>query len=181
MTGTVVTSLAAVAFFLLLLAGAKVGFGASAVPPRLRTALAGLAGVAFPLIVYVSVRLLDGAESLRPLDSSFEAHRRIGLTVTVASAGLGFTLFMGGILHLLFTSARSETFTVGELMAALRTGRWLRSGRWRRRVVIVAGVGLLTFGLFGLGVVAGPPGVKLLLIAALLYAAARSIAAARAG
>lgn len=173
MIGTLVTSLAAVAFFFLVLAGVKVGFGVAALPSRLRLALKGLAGIAFPLVVYGVVRLLDRAESLRPLDDFFDAHRRVGLLVTGTCAGVGFSLFMGGIVHLALASGRSETFTVGELVSAVRSGRWLRSSRWRRRVVIVTGVALFTAGLFGLGVVTGPPGVKLLLAAALLFALVR--------
>lgn len=46
-------------------------------------------------------------------------------------------------------------------------------------VVIVTGVALLTFGLFGSAVVAGPPGVKLLVVAALLYGAVAGVRGAR--
>lgn len=178
MTSTLVASLAAVAFFLLLMAGAQVGFGISALPPAGRRALAGVVGVAFPLMAYVAVRVMDGAASLRPLETFFETHRRLGLLVTLPAAALGFALFMGGILHLLLTSGESETFTLGELKRALRTGAWLRTRRWRRRVVIVAGVGLFAFGLFGFGIVLGSVGVKLLLTAGLLAVAARTIQAA---
>jgi hypothetical protein len=54
----------------------------------------------------------------------------------------------------------------------LREGTWLSTRAWRRRIVTLVGVGLFTVGLFGLFVVVGPVGVKLLLIAAFLYAAA---------
>lgn len=175
MTGTVVASLAAIALFLLLLTGTRAVLRLPALSPRARAALAGLTGLAFPWVVYLAVRLLDDAKALDPLEAFFETHRRTGLLVTVPATVLGFSLFMGGILHLLFTSGPSESFTVAELARALRTGAWLRSRRWRRRVVIVTGVALFTFGLFGLGVVLAPAGGKLLLIAALLYAVGNTL------
>lgn len=179
MIGTVVASLAAVAFFLLLMAGARAGFGVSSLPPRARAVLAGATGLAFPLVVYVTVRLLDAAETLQPLAAFFEEHRAAGLRITVPATVLGFALFMGGILHLLLTSGPSETFTLGQLKRAVRDGGWLRRPLWRRRGVIVAGVALLTFGLFGIFVVVGPPGVKLFVIAGLLGGAGAAALAAR--
>lgn len=133
MTGTVLASLAGVAFFFAWMAAARVGFGAAALPPRARAVLAGGVGLVFPLIAYVAVRFLDEAPILQPLAAYSQAHSGPALLVTLSAAGLGFALFMGGILHLLFTSGPSESFTLRELAAALRGGRWLRSRRWRRR------------------------------------------------
>lgn len=181
MTETLLASLAALAFFLLLIQGLRAGFGLSALPPRSRAVLAAGVGTLVPLVVYAAVRVIDGVEALRPLAAFFDANRRLGLLVTVPAAALGFTLFMGGILHLLLTSPRSEAFTLADLARALRSGAWLRSRRWRRRVVVTAGVALFAFGLFGLFVVVGPVGVKLLLIAVFLYGAiAFTVSAVRA-
>lgn len=172
MTDTLLASLAALGFFFLLIEGTRRGFGLSALPPRARTVVGGVAGMLFPFVVYVAVRLLDGVEALRPLAAFFDRHRETGLLATLPAAAAGFALFMGGILHLLLTSSGpSEAFTLAELGAALRTGRWRRSRTWRRRIVILLGVALFAYGLFGLFIVVGPVGVKLLLAAVLLYAA----------
>jgi len=171
MTDTLVASVAAVAFFLLLSQGLRVGSGLSALPPRLRPVLAAGVGTLVPLVVYAAVRVIDGVEALRPLAAFFDAHRRLGLLLTVPAAAVGFTLFMGGILHLLLTSSPSEAFRLAELAEAIRSGAWLRSRRWRRRVVVTAGVALFTLGLFGLFLVVAPVGVKLLVIAVFVYGA----------
>lgn len=179
MTGTVVATLAATAFFLLLIAGVVKGFGLAALPPRARAVIAGVIGAATPFIVYLAVRVVDEAESLRPLAAFFEDHRSAGLRLTVSAIVAGYALFMGGILHLVLTSGRSESFTLRQMTSALRSGRWLRSAVWRRRMVITTGVALLTFGLFGLFVVVGPPGVKLFLVSCFLYGAGAAALAAR--
>lgn len=172
MTHTVLASLAALGFFFLVIEGARRGFGLSVLPPRARAVAGGVLGTLVPLGIYVVVRLLDEVEALRPLAAFFDRHRETGLLVTLPAAVLGFALFMGGVLHLVLTSrGPSEAFTLAELKAALRTGRWLRSATWRRRVVVVLGVALFALGLFGLFIVVGPVGVKLLLAAVLLYAA----------
>lgn len=171
MTDTLLASFAAIAFFLLLMQGVRVGFGLSALGPRARAAVAAVAGTIFPLVVYLAVRLLDDIEALRPIAAFFETHRRLGLLVTGSATALGFALFMGGILHLVLTSTGSEGFSLAELKDAIRRGAWRRSRRWRRRIVVVVGVGLFTLGLFGLFVVVGPVGVKLLLIAVFLQVA----------
>lgn len=172
MNDTVLASLATLGFFLLLIEGVRRGFGLSALPRRARTAAGGVLGTLVPLGVYVVIQLLEDVEALRPLAAFFETHRRTGLLVTLPAAAAGFALFMGGILHLVLTSrGPSEAFTLGELKAALRRGTWRRSAAWRRRVLVVLGVALFTLGLFGLFIVVGPVGVKLLLAAVLLYAA----------
>lgn len=182
-TATLVASLAAIAFFILLLEAAGVGFGLRGVvgrlPEGLRPIVAGATGLLFPLIAYVTVRLLDDAAVLQPLGAFFTEHRRIGLQVAGTAAAVGFVLFMGAILHLILTaSGPSEVFTLAGLKQALRRGTWWRSPRWRRRLVVLVGVGLLTFGLFGLAAVLGPPGVKLVVMAALVYATVRTAVAA---
>lgn len=182
MTGALLASLAAIVFFGLLLFGGRAGFGVARLPEGLRPIVAGAIGVVFPLIALVVVRLLDDAAVFRPLTAFFTEHRAIGLQVTVTAAAVGFVLFMGGIVHLLLTPGPPEEFTLIELRRALRGRAWWRSSRWVRRLVILAGVALLTFGLFGFGLVMGPPGVKLIVVTALLFAGvqiARGLARAR--
>lgn len=179
MTGTVAASLGVVALFLLLIRGAAAGFGASGLPPRARVPVAAAIGLLFPNVVYLVVRLVDNLAPLEPLTAYFDARRPAGTWLTLSAVAVGFTLFMGGVLHLLLTSGRSESFTLPEMARALRRGRWLRSTVWRRRVAVTAGVALFTCGLLGFFLVVGPPGVKLFLVSCALYAAGAAVGAAR--
>ncbi len=67
----------------------------------------------------------------------------------------------------------SDAFTFGELKDAWRRGLVWRDPTWRRRLVIVAGGLSMAFGLLGLFVVIGPPWLKVLVGAVMLYALAR--------
>lgn len=62
-----------------------------------------------------------------------------------------------------------------ELKAAWRTGAWRRTRRLRRLFVMGAGGLLMAFGLFGIFVVVGPAWVKLIVGAAMLFAATKLI------
>jgi hypothetical protein len=67
----------------------------------------------------------------------------------------------------------AESFTLRELKAAWRSGVLWRDAEWRRRGVAVLGALLLVVGGLGVGIVVGPPWVKVLLAGMLLYAFAR--------
>lgn len=67
----------------------------------------------------------------------------------------------------------AESFNLGELKAAWRSGAVRRDPEWRRRAITVAGALLLVIGIFGGGVVIGPPWLKVLLGGALGYAFGR--------
>lgn len=74
-------------------------------------------------------------------------------------------------------SSFSEKFTVREAKDAWRQRSWRESPRWRSNFVVMAGVALFAPGLFGIFIVIGPNGIKLLLGAALVYAAVSIITA----
>ncbi len=74
-------------------------------------------------------------------------------------------------------SSFAETFTVREAKDAWRQRSWRESPRWRSNFVVMVGVALLAPGLFGIFIVIGPNGIKLLCGAALVYAAVRTITA----
>jgi len=64
-----------------------------------------------------------------------------------------------------------DSFSFAE---AKRAGKgWWKDPRWRRNLVVGGGALIMGFGLFGLLGVLGPVGTKVLLGAAMLYAAAR--------
>jgi hypothetical protein len=72
-----------------------------------------------------------------------------------------------------------DTFSYRAAREAWRSGAWRSDGTWRRRYLALAG-GLATVcGAFGIALVLVPAGIKLLLIAALVYALVRSAWSAR--
>jgi hypothetical protein len=58
---------------------------------------------------------------------------------------------------------------------AFRTGAWLRDAGWRSFLLMVAGALLWLYGGFGIAIVLGPPAVKLIVAATMLYFSARLI------
>lgn len=67
----------------------------------------------------------------------------------------------------------AESFNLRELKAACRSGDVWHDPEWRRRAITVVGALLLVIGIFGGGVVVGPPWLKVLLGGALGYAFGR--------
>ena len=72
-----------------------------------------------------------------------------------------------------------QEVSIGAMKEAWRSGEWRRDSRWRTVFLMTAGGLMMTFGGFGIGVVAGPPLVKLLLGGALAYVAYQLVAAVR--
>jgi hypothetical protein len=70
----------------------------------------------------------------------------------------------------------TDEASFAEVKAAWRARAWRGSPRWRRLFVWMAGTALLVVGGFGIGIVLAPAGIKLLLAAALGYAAVRTAA-----
>ena len=67
----------------------------------------------------------------------------------------------------------AESFNLRELKGACRSGAVWRDPEWRRRAITVVGALLLVIGIFGGGVVVGPPWLKVLFGGALGYAFGR--------
>ncbi|HEY8020865.1 MAG TPA: hypothetical protein VIH93_07175, partial [Thermoanaerobaculia bacterium] len=67
-----------------------------------------------------------------------------------------------------------EGASFAEIKTAFQLRAWEVSPRWRRMIAMMAGAALLFLGLFGVGIVIAPAGVKLLLAAAVLYAVVRT-------
>jgi hypothetical protein len=60
-----------------------------------------------------------------------------------------------------------------DIKDAFRSGAWWRYSAWRRFLLMVAGALLWLYGGFGIAFVLGPPAIKLIVGAALLYLSAR--------
>lgn len=63
----------------------------------------------------------------------------------------------------------SDEFTLGAMKQAWRSGVWRRQTVWRRRFITATGAALLAIGLFGIAFTLGPPPIKAIVGAALLY------------
>jgi len=71
----------------------------------------------------------------------------------------------------------NDEVSIAQFKTAWRQGLWRRDPRWRGLFIMGLGALFMTFGGFGLMVVFGMPGLKLLFGGALIYAAARIIRA----
>jgi hypothetical protein len=119
--------------------------------------------------------------------SAIERHRTIALTATVSIGAGGFLVFMGGVVALVAargapTAAGREAHvetSVAAMIAAWRSGEWRRDPEWRRVFVITAGASAFAFGMLASFIVAGPPHVKVLVGAALLYAIVMTVRGVR--
>jgi len=72
-------------------------------------------------------------------------------------------------------SSFAEQFSLREAKQAWRQRAWRTSPRWRTNFAVMVGVVLLVLGVFGVVIVLGPNGVKLLCAAALAYAAVQVV------
>ena len=68
----------------------------------------------------------------------------------------------------------SDEVSITQFKAAWRQGLWRADSRWRGLFIMGFGAAFMTVGGFGLIIVLGPPGVKLLAGSALLYASIRT-------
>jgi hypothetical protein len=71
----------------------------------------------------------------------------------------------------------SDAFTLREAKQAWRQRAWRTSARWRANFAVLAGAALFGTGMFGIVIVLGPAGIKLLFGAAALYAAVMIVSA----
>jgi hypothetical protein len=74
-------------------------------------------------------------------------------------------------------SSFSDAFSISEAKAAWKQRAWRDSLRWRGNFVVMAGAFLFTLGLFGIFIVIGAGGIKLLCAGAIGYALIKTIIA----
>ena len=140
-------------------------------PGRLARLFAFYSSLVTTFAILVTARVIDELPPSRAAEAWFAARHRVLLLPLVVAAGVGFVLFMGAAIWLAVAGRHGEgKATFREVKRAFHTGAWRQSPRWRRMFLMLLGVALLTFGLFGLGVVVGPGSVKLLCSLALLWA-----------
>ena len=128
-------------------------------------------------VVFVAMVLGEMLTPLKRLDEQMGRHRGVLVGATAGAATLGFVFFMGGILYRLMLSDRTEFHDAAsfrEVKAAWRQRAWRASSRWRGFFVIGGGAMLMGLGLFAVFFVIGPPFVKLLVGAAVVYATVRT-------
>lgn len=163
-------------------------------PPAVRRPAfwTNLRNVAATLVMLlVAVLVGEMVPPLKSLDGLAARYESLLVALTIGMTAVGFMLFMGGILYRLFADeggpvtgaedadtaragvSASEGFTLGEAVHAWRRRAWRTSPRWRANFIVTAGVALFVIGLFGFFVIGAPAGIKLLFIAAVVYAAIR--------
>jgi hypothetical protein len=138
-------------------------------------------------------------EPLAPLLSFLDAHQSALLAACAVLMIAGFATFMGTAMYILFASrppsdegsstappiersgtvrgkwsASREFYTeasFGAIKEALRSGEWWRDPQWRVLFITALGAIVMSVGLVSLFVVIAPLVVKLIAIAAAIYAA----------
>jgi hypothetical protein len=133
--------------------------------------------------VVLAIAVVGAQPDAGAVEAWFDARRRVLLPPLVAAAFLGWALLIGMAIALVLArdpAARRSGASVAEVKRAWRSGAW-RTRPWRPLFAGLAAAALMAIGLFGLGVVLAPAGIKALCAGALLYAAVRAaIAFARA-
>lgn len=129
--------------------------------------------------VGVAHAVADRIQPLRDLGVYFDTHP----TVTLALVSLAIGLAVTGVVTLIAspfvfrlprTSAKRprNEISLAQVKAAWRRRGW-ESGEWRLFGALMAGLLLLLSGVFGLAFVVGPPLVKLVSLAVLLFLVVR--------
>jgi len=127
-------------------------------------------------VVFLAIVLGEALTPLKRLDEQMVRHRGVLVGATAGAAALGFVFFMGGVLYRLMMSDTTEFHdeaSFREVKTAWRQRAWRISSRWRGVFVIAGGAMLMGLGLFAFFFVIGPPFIKVLIGAAVVYAAIR--------
>jgi hypothetical protein len=117
-------------------------------------------------------RIFGGGERISHADVEEQA-RRVAYERRPAFARASTYRFKGKSAG----SSFHDEFSMREAKEAWKQRAWRESLRWRGNFVIMGGAFLLAFGLFGIFVVVGSNGIKLLCGGAIVYAAVRTIVA----
>jgi len=161
-------------------AGAPTGRGVAAAARGLfDTWRSGLRPALWVAGVVVFVAVAGALPGAAALEAWFDARRPLLVPALAAAAFAGWALLIGMAITLVLArdpAARRTTATVAEIKRAWRSGAW-RTRPWRPLFAGLAAAPLMAGGLFGLGVVLAPAGIKALCAGALLYAAVRTAGA----
>jgi hypothetical protein len=134
----------------------------------------GMTVVGFVLFMgSVLYRIFGGAGEPMTHADVEDLSRNVRMDARPSIAGVSAYRFRGRSA----ASSFAETFTFREAKDAWRQRAWRTSQRWRANFIVMVGVALLVPGLFGIFIVIGPMGIKLLLGAGVIYAAVRITAA----
>ena len=104
------------------------------------------------LVAALIIGIGESIDALHRLDQVFAPYTRVLRIALPLSVALGFAMFMGGILWMLFSGAKAEG---------------------TRLYVIAGGVALMVLTGFVAGIVFGEPGLRMLLFVVIAYALIR--------
>ena len=170
------------------------------VPTRREKVIAAVRTAAMVLAALVVIAIGENLAVLRQFDAALAPYHRILLPILGIVAAAGFALFLGGVVTFLLRGPDSETergiedvharrlgilqepvqrdteVTLPEIAAAVSDGTWRYRPRIRRFAVVgISIIAMLAAGA-AFGIVAAPPGVKLLILLAVVYVAVRIVA-----
>ncbi len=157
----------------------------------------GTKGILQSVLVILGVVILEGiADQIQPLvrltndlAERPEPYRTTAIVMAVAG-GLLFAASMivyfvltrekwqkaiqKGALQVRADYSAEQILTLHEIKYAYRSGQWLRDRGWIAFSLVVLGALVMMVGLFGLFVVIGTPGIKLLALGLFVYIVART-------
>jgi hypothetical protein len=138
----------------------------------LTAATVGMAALGFLLFMGGILYRIFGGEGDAPTGADAEdTARRMNIDADPVAARVSGYRFRGRSAGASF----ADEFTLGEAKDAWRRGAWRTSARWRANFVVTAGALLFALGLFGFFVVGAPVGIKLLFVAAVVYAVVATV------
>ena len=152
------------------------------IPDTLKTLL----GNAVLVIAFIVISAI--AEQIEPLvriSRQLDEDPQPWISIAIGMAAVGWASFMISIFVLLFGKENvkrktkrgevkleaSNTYAMGDIKAAFRTGQWVHDAEWRKLALVICSALLMALGLFSIFIVIGPPGVKVGIIIVLVYAA----------
>jgi len=132
--------------------------------------------LAFAFVVLVLAELANELGPLQELETYFERHQQPwrGLAIISTVVGWGLLIYVWG--SLIFSSSRRPSrneASFSQIKEAFRNGNWLLDPSARPFCIGVIGLVVTMIGMFGFGIVNGPPAAILVCSAALAYALIR--------
>ncbi|HXG05078.1 MAG TPA: DUF3592 domain-containing protein, partial [Candidatus Binatia bacterium] len=131
--------------------------------PLLLAVAAGMAAMGFVLFMgSIFYRIFGGAGEPLTHAEVEDLQRSVRLEAQPVAGRVAMYRFRGRSAGASF----SDAFTLREAKQAWRQRAWRASPRWRANFVVLAGAALFVTGMFGIVIVLGPAGIKLLFGAA---------------
>ncbi|MBI3682167.1 MAG: DUF3592 domain-containing protein [Acidobacteria bacterium] len=139
-----------------------------------RRILSALAWVGRLLLVLIAIAVAQSIPFAGTLERFLQRRESLYTGIAIGVMVLGLGVFLGSLLlRMVLGGPSHEEFSFKGMKDAFRTGRW-REPVWRWRLAIVTGAAVMGFGIASLIFIVAAGGIKLLVLAAVLYVLIRT-------